>query len=81
MAYPGHYVHGDYRAVCDVCGQTYLASQMKMRWDNLFCCQEDWEVRHPLDFVRAIPDDMSVPIPRPPPADTFVDPEEEVIYP
>lgn len=74
MPYPGHYVHGDHRAVCDVCGQTYLASQMRMRWDNLFVCKEDWEVRHPQDFVRAIPDDMRAEPARPPPPDVFVDP-------
>lgn len=47
---------------------------MRMRWDNLFVCKEDWEVRHPQDFVRAIPDDMRADPARPPPADVFVNP-------
>ena len=75
MPYPGNYRKGDFRAVCDVCGQTYYASEMKMRWDNLFCCKWDYEVRQPQDFVRAIPDDPRAEPARPPPADVFVDPE------
>jgi len=71
---PGSYRKGDHRACCDICGQTFYASEMKMRWDNLFCCKEDWEIRHPQDFVRAIPDDPRAEPARPPPADFFIDP-------
>lgn len=74
MPYPGSYKKGDWRCVCDVCGQTFLASQMRMRWDNLFVCQADNEIRHPQDFVRGVPDDMRADPVRPPPADNFVDP-------
>lgn len=47
---------------------------MRMRWDNLFVCKEDWEIRHPQDFVRGVPDDMraSPAIPRPDPV--YIDP-------
>lgn len=74
MAYPGHYRKGDHRCTCDVCGQTFYASQMKMRWDGLFCCKEDWEVRQPQDFVRGIPDDPRADPARPPPAFEFTNP-------
>lgn len=75
MSYWRSYRKGDHLATCDACGQTYYASQMRMRWDNLFVCQEDYEVRHPQDFVRAIPDDPRAEPARPPPTDAFVDPE------
>lgn len=78
MPYYRTYQKGDHLAVCDVCGQTFYASQMKMRWDNLFCCKEDWEIRQPQDFVRAIPDDPRAEPARPPPSPTYVDPEDEV---
>ena len=79
MSYERSYRKGDHLAVCDICGQTFYASKMKMQWDNLFVCKEDWSPRHPQDFVRAVPDDMSVEIARPPPALVFVDPEDEVV--
>jgi hypothetical protein len=78
MSYWRSYKKGDNLACCDVCGQTYLASQMKMRWDNLFVCHFDMEIRHPQDFVRAIPDDMRADPARPPPADVFIDPADPI---
>lgn len=35
-------------------------------------CPQDFELRHPQDFVRAKPDIQSVPWTRPEPTDTFV---------
>jgi len=58
-----------------VCGQVFLASQMRMRWDNLFVCQADFEVRHPQDFVRGVPDKMDVFPVRPRKAPIYVDPD------
>ena len=75
MAYPGSYKKGDHRAACMVCGQVFLASQMRMRWDNLFVCQADFEVRHPQDFVRGVPDDMRAEPVRVRPDPTYVDPD------
>jgi len=49
-----YYAHGDHNALCDVCGFKFKASELKQRWDGLMCCQQDWEPRHPQDFVRGI---------------------------
>ena len=50
------YRKGDYYAYCDVCGQRYFASRLRLRWDNLMVCPKDWEIRPPQEFVRGIPD-------------------------
>ena len=65
MASPTRYVKGDWKTVCDVCGQRYLASQLKKRWDGLMVCNNDWEPRQPQDFVRAKVDIQAVPFTRP----------------
>jgi hypothetical protein len=44
---------GDNWAVCDVCGVEYRTSKMKWRWDGALVCEEDWEQRHPQDYVRS----------------------------
>jgi len=66
-------VLGDWNAICDVCGFKYKASELKDRWDGLKVCKEDWEPRHPQDFVRTPKDDQSVAWTRSEPADSFVD--------
>lgn len=68
---PG-WINGDHWVVCDVCGWEYRQSIMKKRWDGLVVCPDDWEIRHPQDFVRGVPDDSSAKgFVRPPPEDTF----------
>ena len=64
---------GDYNAICDSCGRKFKASSMIKRWDGLFVCKEDYEPRHPQDFLRVRADKQNVPIARPDPVDdTFV---------
>ena len=72
MAYVTRYVRGDWKAICDVCGRQFLASELKKRWDGLMVCNTDWEPRHPQDFVRARIDHQAVPFSRPEPADQFI---------
>lgn len=48
---------GDNWAVCDVCGREFLASTLMKRWDGLVVCADDWEPRHPQEFVRAVKED------------------------
>ena len=43
---------------CDRCGFEYRASEMKKQWDGLVVCPQDYEPRHPQDFVRAVADDI-----------------------
>ena len=49
---PG-YRPGDHWVTCDRCSATILASEARTTWDNLVVCPDDWEPRHPQDFVRA----------------------------
>ena len=62
---------GDYNAVCDECGFKYKASQLKRRWDGAMVCREDWEPRHPQDFVRGRPEGQALPYTRPEQVDEF----------
>lgn len=64
---------GDHNAICDSCGRKYKASTMQMRWDGLFVCPDDYEVRHPQLSLRVHADKQTVAISRPEPeTDTFV---------
>ena len=73
------FVPGDWNSVCDVCAQKYKSSQMRKRWDGLMVCPNDWEPRHPQDFLRSVPDRQDVPWSRPETPDVFV-PSNPDIY-
>lgn len=47
-----YYKHGTHNANCAVCGFDYKADELKLRWDGLYVCEQDWEPRHILDFFR-----------------------------
>lgn len=66
------FVAGEWNAICDVCAQKYKSGEMKKRWDGLMVCPNDWEPRHPQDFLRAVPDRQAVPWSRPETPDVFV---------
>lgn len=51
---------GDHWICCDVCGFDYRASQIRIRWDGMAVCPQDYEERHPQDFLRARKDDPRV---------------------
>lgn len=59
------YRSGDWNAICDSCGKKLKASQLNKRWDGFMVCADDWEPRHPQDFIRAKKDKISVPWTRP----------------
>lgn len=71
MSYRPHYDKGDWIAICDVCGRKYKASMLQRRWDGLMCCPDDWETRHPQDFVRGVPDPQAVGWTRDEPQDQY----------
>lgn len=73
MSYTSRYDSGDWIADCDVCGRKYKASALSERWDGLMCCDDDWEIRQPQDFVRGVPDTQIAPWLRPEPPDQFID--------
>ena len=70
--YKPRYDSGDWKADCDVCGRTYKASELKIRWDGLMCCHQDWEIRQPQDFVRGVADYQAPQWTRPEPSDNFI---------
>ncbi len=61
---------GDWYAHCDVCGRRFFGSTMRMRYDSLFVCDQDWEERHPQEIIKAVTENRNVPISRPEPAET-----------
>lgn len=73
MAGPA-YRAGDFWRICDRCGFRYRASQTFKTWDGLYVCREDWEVRHPQDFVRGRKDLQNVPNARPEPLNMVIGP-------
>lgn len=70
---PG-YEPGNHWMVCDKCGCAIRADDAKQEWTGLWVCPDDWEVRHPQDFVRGRYDEIAASEPvRPDPPDEFVD--------
>ena len=67
------YKPGKWWMICDVCGFKYYNDELKQRWDGSWCCEKDWETRHPQEFGRTVKDKMAVPYSRPRPTDTFID--------
>ena len=64
---------GNWNALCDSCGRRFKASEMQKRWDGLMVCREDFEQRHPSDFLRVQKEKITVPWVRPyPEQDTFL---------
>jgi hypothetical protein len=66
-----YYVPGDWNALCDVCGFKHKASQLRKRWDGAMVCSDDFEQRHPQDFLRVSPEQIAVPWARPEPPDVY----------
>lgn len=56
---------GNWCVVDDRSGFRLLNTQMQFQWNNLLVWEKVWEARQPLDYLRGIPDDMSVPYSRP----------------
>ncbi len=67
------YRSGDWWVSCDVCQKQIRASESKHRWDGFIVCPDDFEERHPQDFVRVKPDNYAIPFSRPEPTDVFSD--------
>jgi hypothetical protein len=63
-----HFILGDSKAVCDVCGFDMHQSMLRKRWDGAMVCSADWEARHPQDLVKARSERNNVKDARPAPA-------------
>lgn len=68
-----YFSSGEWNVTCDVCSEKIKSSEARRRWDGLLVCSDDYEERHPQDFVRARMDKISVPFVRPIPILIFVD--------
>ncbi len=68
------YKSGDNWVVCQVCGMDIYASDIKKRWDGILVCPEDYETRHPQDFVRARKDRVAADIVAPKSSEVSVAP-------
>lgn len=66
---PGSFYRSDDRS-----GFTRRAEETKKEWTGLIVGENLWEIRQPQDFVRGVPDDQTVPSPRPTPPDVFIGP-------
>ncbi len=75
MGGKNYYVSGSHNITCDVCSKKIKAHEAKHRWDGFIVCQDDYEIRHPQDFVKAQTDKISVPYTRPIPTYVFTDVE------
>ena len=62
---------GNWNAICYVCGFERKSSEMRLRWDGVYVCQEDWEIRQPQDFVRGLPEEIAPPWTQPEAPDQF----------
>lgn len=70
---PG-YEPGNHWIACDRCGCDIRAEDAKKEWTGLWLCPDDWEIRHPQDFVRGRYDEIAAAEPnRPEPTDIFTD--------
>jgi hypothetical protein len=72
VSYLPRYDKGDWLTICDVCGRKYKATNLKKRWDGLMCCDDDWEIRQPQDFVRGQADTQIAPWLRSEPSNSFI---------
>lgn len=59
------YASGEWNVACSMCGRKRKSSEVVKNWQGDWRCPEHNEERHPQDFVRAVPDDMSVPFAQP----------------
>lgn len=55
------YKAGEWNVYCMVCNRKIKAGEALKRWDGLLVCHDDYENRHPMDFLRARQERISVP--------------------
>lgn len=55
------FIGGLFNAQCDMCGRVFKSDKLQTAWDNSKRCSDCFEMRHPQDFVRGVPDKQSTP--------------------
>lgn len=56
-----YFKSGEWNIYCMVCNRKIKSGIAMKRWDGLIVCPEDYENRHPQDFLRARQERISVP--------------------
>ena len=61
------YIRGEYKVMCDICGEVRYASQTRMNWKGERVCSDTcWEPRNPQEMAIKVPkEERAVPNPRP----------------
>jgi hypothetical protein len=62
----------NWNVICEVCGIKIKSDDSLRRWDNKIVCKNDFETRHPADFLRNKQNTLSVPFTRPEATDSFI---------
>lgn len=50
MGGKNYFKNGDWNALCDICGQRFKASEIRLQWDNARVCWKCWSPRHPQEL-------------------------------
>ena len=52
---------GGWNAQCFRCGRKRKNSDLRKQWQGYWVCKEEWEPRHPQDYVKGVVDLQTVP--------------------
>jgi hypothetical protein len=69
-----YFKSGEWNVYCMVCNRKIKAGIALKRWDGLIVCPDDYENRHPMDFLRARQERISVPFTSDTSFDEFIGP-------
>ena len=67
------YKAGQFNVICDRCGFKFKNVELKKDWQGLMVCKDDFEQRHPQDFIRVRQERLAPPWTRPRPGDVFIE--------
>jgi hypothetical protein len=56
-----YYKEGEWNIRCMICDRKIKSGEIMKRWDGLLVCPDDYENRHPMDFLRARQERINVP--------------------
>lgn len=70
-----YFKSGEWNVWCMVCNRKIKSGDALKRWDGLIVCPEDFENRHPMDFLRTRQERITVPFSAPTSFDQFDGPD------
>lgn len=66
------FIPGEPLGICDRCGFKFRLKELRKEWTGLMVCKDDYDPRHPQDFVKGVKESGGVKDARPEPTDKFV---------